>query len=67
MMRLGNYKTSKICAVCKYWNDPANSVIKFKNGNVGFIEFEDTAIKKCLKNGLDRQAWVSCGDFSCKF
>lgn len=65
-MKLGNVKSTKICAFCKYWYDPANSAIQPKNTVAGFWEYDNNAINKCLKTNSNRMAWTSCGKFECK-
>lgn len=66
-MKIANTKSTRICAFCQNWYDPANSAIVPKQPQAGFWEYDCDATRKCVKYGFEKKAWTSCGDFVCKF
>ncbi len=54
----------KVCAACKFWNDPANSAITPKMRNLWL--FDQDVKNKCLRSGCDRKANMGCPYFECK-
>lgn len=57
----------KLCAFCKYWNDPANSAISPKLHAVGIWEYDKKAEAVCVKRGCKRSGYlVGCNDYECK-
>lgn len=66
-MKIANTKSTRICAFCRYWNDPANSAIVPKQPQAGFWEFDRDATRTCVKRGFEMQAWTCCNEFLCKF
>ena len=66
-MKIANIKSTRICAFCRNWYDPANAAIVPKAPQAGFFEYDHNARNKCMLTGLDQLSWASCGKFSCKF
>lgn len=66
-MKIANIKSTRICAFCRNWYDPANAAIVPKAPQAGFFEYNHNARNKCTLTGLDQLSWASCGKFSCKF
>lgn len=66
-MKLGNVKSTRICAFCKHWYDPTNSAVEPQNTVAGFWKYDPNVREKCLKTNLERAAWTSCGQYECKF
>lgn len=55
----------KLCAFCKFWNDPTNSVIRAKPG--GLWEYEPRVIHECIrKNNFKMPSQGCCSYFDCK-
>ncbi len=62
-----NIKTTKICAFCKNWFDPACSAVNPVTPVSGWWEVDNTVKKLCLKrNGVMRRSDNYCGDFEKK-
>ena len=66
-LKIANIKSTRICAFCRNWYDPANAAIVPKAPQAGFFEYNHNARNKCMLTGLDQLSWASCGKFSCKF
>ena len=66
-LKIANIKSTRICAFCRNWYDPANAAIVPKAPQAGFFEYDHNARNKCMLTGLDQLSWASCGKFSCKF
>ncbi len=59
----------KICALCKYWNDPANSALTLKDPIIGLWEYEREAKNYCTKGVYKslRPAYsMACSEYECK-
>lgn len=59
----------RICALCKYWNDPGNSAITLKNAATGLWEYEREVRNLCTKGVYKspRPAYsMACSDYECK-
>lgn len=67
MKKITNIRSSKICALCKYWYDPTNLYIKPVNTVAGFWEYESEAKCKCLKTNMQKLSWNSCSKYQPKF
>ena len=65
-MAIGNIKSVKKCAFCKYWYDPTNSVISPRSPKINLWEYEEQVRKKCLKKGYDMKSDSFCGKYECK-
>lgn len=66
-MQKCNVKTSKKCAFCKYWYDPANSHIAPVLPRYGQWEFDSKAKERCmLTNSRFMLANQFCSKFECK-
>ena len=66
-MKIANIKSTRICAFCRNWYDPANAAIVPKAPQAGFFEYDPSIRNKCMLTGLEQSSWASCGKFSCKF
>ncbi len=60
MLRSTNIKSSKICAFCKYWYDPASQHIVPRNTVNGFWQYEDSAWSVCQLYGTKRRSGMGC-------
>lgn len=58
-----NIKGCKKCAFCKYWYDPTNASINPKSPQVNVWEYDERAMRMCLKSGMKVSAGSSCGKF----
>ncbi len=59
--------SSKICAFCKYWYDPTNSVISPKEPRLGIWNYDANATNVCTKRGGQHRACIpGCPDYECK-
>ena len=61
-----NIKTTKKCALCKYWYDPANTAISPKNPKHNLWKIEDESKRMCLKRNYDMPATAFCNQYDCK-
>lgn len=63
-----NVKSTRKCAFCKYWYDPANSGIAPKSPTIGLWEIKNVNQKNlCTKRNMQMSAFASCGSgFVCK-
>jgi hypothetical protein len=61
-----NIKTTKKCAFCKYWYDPANTAIRPRNAERGLWEFDPDVKKICEKKRYERPSDSFCGKYECK-
>lgn len=61
-----NINSTKICAFCRNWYDPANETIKPIHPSQGMWEFDFNAKKKCLKKNVDMNSTASCNQYQCK-
>ncbi|MCD7855082.1 MAG: hypothetical protein LUG66_05660 [Clostridiales bacterium] len=62
-----NINSSKICAFCKHWFDPACTAIQPVAPRSGLWEVDANIKKQCLKrNGIEKKADFRCGDFERK-
>lgn len=59
-----NIKSTRFCAFCKYWWDPACRYIAPKNET--FWVYEPAGKCRCIKRGVDMQAQATCGAFRYK-
>ncbi|MBU4485810.1 MAG: hypothetical protein KKD38_02675 [Candidatus Delongbacteria bacterium] len=60
-----NIKSSKKCAICKHWFDPAGTALKPHMGD--FLQFDQNAKKPCLKHGQTiKPSWAQCNEFESK-
>jgi hypothetical protein len=60
-----NIKSSKKCAICKHWFDPAGTALKPHMGS--FLKFDQDMKKPCLKHGqVVKPSWAQCNDFESK-
>ena len=66
-MKIANIKSTRICAFCRNWYDPANAAIVPKAPQAGVFEYDPSIRNKCMLTGLEQSSWASCGKFSCKF
>ena len=60
MLRSTNIRSSKICAFCKYWYDPANTAIIPQNVKGGFWQYDDTIWNICQLYGTKRRSGMGC-------
>ncbi len=60
-----NIKTTKKCAICKHWYDPAGTAIQPRVGR-NMWEYDQDAKKMCLKKKYERPASAFCSQFECK-
>lgn len=60
MLRGTNIKTSKLCAFCKYWYDPANLAIRPQNTKAGAWQYDDTTWNICQLHGTKRRSGMGC-------
>ena len=66
-MMLINVKSSKYCAICKYWYDPTNAYITPHNPVMNMWKIEKTAKCKCLlRAGGEVSATFFCSKFERK-
>lgn len=65
-MQAINIKSSKHCAICKYWYDPTNASINPKSPQINVWEFDAKAKRMCLQKGAAMSATANCGKFVCK-
>ena len=61
-----NIKTSKKCAICKYWYDPNNEGINPKSPQINIWEFDNLLKKICLQTGIHMQGSGFCNKYCCK-
>ncbi len=55
----------RLCAFCKFWNDPTNSVIRPKPG--GMWEYDSGVYHECLRKSNAKMASQACCTyFDCK-
>lgn len=55
----------RLCAFCKFWNDPANSVIRPKPA--GMWEYESGVVRECFRmNNFKKPSQGGCQYFECK-
>lgn len=67
MKKIGNVKTTKICAFCINWYNPCNTNLNPINTIAGFWEYEYDAKYKCLVRNANMPAWSYCPKFKPKF
>ena len=60
-----NIKNSKICASCKYWDDPTRSAMKPTMGT-NIWDIDDKQRKFCLKRKAETRATYRCPYHSMK-
>ncbi len=65
-MATANVKSTKVCAFCKYWWDPAFKCVEPKSPNIGIWEYTSNARNMCLKTGIEKNAGNFCGKYSCR-
>lgn len=65
-MMVFNIKTSRSCAFCKYWYDPANSAISPKAPNINLWNVDDKCKNMCLKTNIEKKATATCSRFELK-
>lgn len=59
-----NISSTRYCAFCKHWWDPAG---KWIYPNIGAQWFMENSTKcRCIVRGLDTPAVSSCGKYKCK-
>lgn len=56
----------KLCVVCKYWYDPANSAL-IQDGNTGWFKYDTNTTNMCTIRRCKKYANGSCEKFECKF
>ena len=62
-----NIKTTKKCAICKYWYDPCNNSIIPRNPKNNLWTIDDKCSKKlCLKNNYKVNPMTYCEQYECK-
>ncbi len=65
MRRKINPQTSKLCAFCRYWNDPANChIAPVKNSSLW--EYDANVKSVCIKQKYEIISNASCPNFECK-
>ncbi len=66
MSMTANVKTTKRCAFCKHWYDPANSAIEPKVPRANTWIFDDHCKKMCMKKNYETSSTAFCGKYECK-
>lgn len=57
----------KLCAFCKYWNDPTNSAISPRAPQIGSWEYDRNVEAMCIKRGIKRRSYIAgCNEYECK-
>lgn len=57
-------KKDKICALCRHWGDTGNYHIK--KVTAMFVDYEESAVEKCMKTGFEMKARNKCPKFESK-
>ena len=66
-LRLTN-STTKICAMCMYWNGlQGGNTVKPCVNRQPFFEFNPEEIKICYKNHQAKKGWNSCSEWVKKY
>lgn len=59
-------RTTKVCAMCRYWNNGRGGVgVNLKNAH--FFEVETSEKQMCYKKGINSPAWSRCPDFESNY
>lgn len=58
--------STRFCAFCKHWYDPANSAIEPLPGDTKVWKFDRSANNKCLKSNMMRKGQMGCVYYECK-
>lgn len=60
-----NIKFQKMCATCKYWDDPVQSVVRPTIGR-NIWEIDIAQFRFCLKKKVKKKANATCQQHECK-
>ena len=65
-MKPVNIKSTKCCAICKYWDDVANEAVLPRVPGKGLWQVDDTTKRMCLRKNYERPAMACCSNYECK-
>lgn len=65
-MKPVNIKSTKCCAICRYWNDVANEAISPRVPTAGLWKIDEKAKQMCLRKNYERPATACCSNYECK-
>jgi len=54
------------CAFCKHWFDPSGSAIMPVKPNLGLWRYDNAAIRRCAKDGMEHKGFGTCRKFESK-
>lgn len=67
MLQFNARSNMKVCAFCKYWNDPTNSAITPKAPQIGLWNYDGQVQNVCLKRGTKIKGETpGCSNYTCK-